>query len=125
MPYAVMFSSMVMLTDLPCIESKWSLLHPCVVPASKQMKVSQLVGGLQVSMALQPQLEEAMRIVPRSAFLPPHQAAEAWLSKAVMAAGGPPIVLGPPAAEMLALQVWVHAGCLLHALATPCWFAAS
>ena len=70
-----------------------------------QMNISMLVSGLHVSLSLQPNLEEAMRIVPRSAFLPPSQAAEAWLSKAVMAAGGPPIVLGPPAAEMLALQV--------------------
>ncbi|KAK9786899.1 hypothetical protein WJX73_000622 [Symbiochloris irregularis] len=82
-----------------------------------QMNISMLVSGLQVSLSLQPHLEEAMRVVPRSAFLPPQQAAEAWLPKAVMAAGGPPIVLGPPAAEMLALQALaLEAGhCVLDA----------
>ena len=70
-----------------------------------QNSVTMLVNSLRASMTLPADLEEAMRMVPRSAFLPHNQAAEAWLPKPVMAAGGPPIVLGPPQAEMLALQV--------------------
>ena len=76
-----------------------------------QNSVTTLINSLRATMTVPPDLEEAMRMVPRSAFLPHSQAAEAWLPKPVMAAGGPPIVLGPPQAEMLALQV---GGALLH-----------
>ena len=77
-----------------------------------QNNVTTLLNGLRASVAVPAELEEAMRMVPRSAFLPPNQAAEAWLPKPVMAAGGPPIVLGSPQAEILALQACSPPHCL-------------
>ena len=55
-------------------------------------------------MSITSQVEEAMRLVPRSMFLPVGHDALAWQARPVLPSGNA-IILGSPQAEALALQV--------------------
>ena len=88
-----------------------SRLHPPTEPPTRpeisldmQGSIRTLLTALRSTVAIPPQVEEAMRMVPRSLFLPPGQAALAWQARPVLPSGHS-IILGSPQAEALALQV--------------------
>ena len=87
--------------------------HPTTLPLSytcvrAQDNVRSLLSTLRSSVAIPAQVEEAMRMVPRSMFLPPGQAALAWQARPVLPSGHS-LILGSPQAEALALQVGLQA----------------
>ena len=82
-----------------------------------QGSIGTLLTALRSTVAISPAVEEAMRMVPRSLFLPPGQAALAWQARPVLPSGHS-LILGSPQAEALALQV---GACFAHSLRLPSW----
>ena len=79
-------------------------LLPGLISLDMQGSIRTLLTALRSTVAIPPQVEEAMCMVPRSLFLPPGQAALAWQARPVLPSGHS-IILGSPQAEALALQV--------------------
>ena len=82
-----------------------------------QGSIGTLLTALRSTVAISPAVEEAMRMVPRSLFLPPGQGALAWQARPVLPSGLS-LILGSPQAEALALQV---GACFCNSLGLLSW----